>query len=82
MAPTGGLKLEIQGGTPYDRRVRFAELTVGPADGDEVRLVTDANGRLRYRLASGEYVIRVANGGEARCTIRREGWTSVHLQLP
>jgi hypothetical protein len=62
--------------------VRFAEVTVRPDHGDELRLVTDADGRLRYRLASGEYTIRLATGGAAHCMIRHEGWTSVHLRLP
>jgi hypothetical protein len=82
VTPTGGLKLSVHGSTAQDRRARFAELTVRPDDGDEVRLVTDASGRLRYRIPLGEYEIRLAHGGQARCRIRREGWTSVHLQLP
>jgi hypothetical protein len=82
MTPSGGLKLAVHGDTRQDRRVRFAEITVRPDDGDAVNLVTDAGGRLRYRLPCGEYEIRLANGSEAHCTVRREGWTSVHLQLP
>jgi hypothetical protein len=78
----GGLKLSVHGDARHDRRVCFAEITVRPDGGDGVRLVTDAQGRLRYRLPSGEYEIQAPHGAEARCTIRREGWTSVHLQLP
>ena len=62
--------------------MRFAELSVRSDRGKAVHLVTDASGRLRYHLPAGEYGIRLASGREARCTIRREGWTSVHLQLP
>jgi hypothetical protein len=82
VTPIGGLKLSLHGRTRDDRRVRFAEVAVRPDNGDELRLVTDADGRLRYRLALGEYEIRLATGGEARCTIGREGWTAVHVRLP
>ena len=82
MAPAGGLKLAVHGGGRDDRRVHFAEVAVRRDDGDERHLVTDADGRLRYRLPSGEYEIQVATGGGAHCTIRPDGWTSVHLQLP
>jgi hypothetical protein len=82
MGPADGLKLAVHGSGRDDRRVRFAEVTVRPDGGEERHLVTDADGRLRYRLPSGEYEIRVDTGGEAHCTIRPDGWTSVHLQLP
>ena len=83
MSPSGGLKLSVHGETRKDRRVRFAEVTVRPDAGEEVRLVTDAGGRLRYRLPSGEYEIGLVSGSDdAQCTIRRNGWTSLHLQLP
>ncbi len=82
MASGGGLKLAIHGETRRDRRVRFAEVTVAPEHGAEVRLVTDAEGRLRYRLPRGEYDIRTASGGEAHCTVRSHGWSNIHLTLP
>ena len=82
MTPLGGLKLSLHGATRHHRRVRFAEITVRPENGDEMRLVTDAAGRLRYRLPSGEYEIEVGSGGGAPCTVQREGWTSVRVRLP
>jgi hypothetical protein len=82
MTPTAGLKLYLHGATPRDRRVRFAEIMVRRENGDEMRLVTDAAGRLQYRLPSGDYEIEVAGGGGAPCTIQREGCTSLRVRLP
>ena len=48
----------------------------------ERALVTDARGRLRYRLAAGDYELRLADGGGTRFAVADEQWTSVRLKLP
>jgi hypothetical protein len=83
MKPAGGLKLALQKVGRDDRRVRFAEVLVAAAgDRHEIALVTDADGRLRYRLIPGEYRLRVQDSGEARFTVRDRGWTTVRFRLP
>lgn len=82
MTPLGGLKLRLEG-ADNDRRLRFAALSVIQIESDEqVRLVTDSRGRLRYRLEAGEYELRLQLGGETRFVVGEDGWTSVRLQLP
>jgi hypothetical protein len=49
---------------------------------DEIMLVTDARGRLRYRVAAGEYRIRSEEGSEARFAVGGDRWTAVRLRLP
>ena len=56
MPTTGGLKLALQAATRDDRRLRFAQVKLRPAGiEDELSLVTDARGLMRYRLPDGEY---------------------------
>jgi hypothetical protein len=82
----GGLKLELAASAPDDRRVRCAEVSLSPVDGgdagDAVALVTDSRGRMRYRLADGDYVLRLAAGLQSRFSVRDGRWTSVRVRLP
>ena len=56
----GGLRLALEGTSHEDRRVRFARLSLSPVDDErEIALVTDAQGRLRYRLPRGEYRLQL-----------------------
>ncbi|WP_249010523.1 hypothetical protein [Conexibacter sp. DBS9H8] len=43
-------------------------------------LVTDAEGRMRYRLAGGEYLVRL-DGRTSHFTVRDGRWTTVRLSL-
>ena len=78
-----GLRLSLQGDTRDDPRLRFARVGVWPAnDGEPMELVTDAQGRLAYRLSAGDYRLRADDGAEAGFEIRDTGWTRVSLRLP
>jgi hypothetical protein len=78
----GGLKLALEGAVRNDRRVRFANVSLSAADAkDDVALVTDSQGRMRYRLRDGEYRLRVAGGRESRFTVRDGRWTTVRMRL-
>jgi hypothetical protein len=58
MPAAGGLKLALQAATRDDRRLRFAQVKLRtPGIEDALCLVTDARGRMRYRLPDGEYRI-------------------------
>ncbi len=82
MRTIGGLKLELQGSARDDRRVRSADVSLSSADaGDEIALVTDSRGRMRYRLADGDYVLRLGAGHESRFRVRDGRWTSVRIRL-
>jgi hypothetical protein len=79
----GGLKLKLEGTRRNDRRVRFANVAVaGATNREEIALVTDSSGCLRYRLAAGEYRLRVAGGLETPFAVGRGRWTSVRMRLP
>jgi len=79
----GGLKLALEGVVRSDRRVRFANVSVSAADAnDDVALVSDAHGRMRYRLPDGDYLLRIAGGQELRFTVRDGRWTTVRVRLP
>ena len=83
MRSVGGLKLELEGSVRDDRRVRCADVSLSAVDaGDAVALVTDSRGRMRYRLADGEYTLRLAVGHESRFSVRDGRWTSVRVRLP
>ena len=59
MPTTGGLKLALQAATRDDRRLRFAQVKLRTAGiEDEFSLVTDARGRMRYRLPDGFVAMR------------------------
>jgi hypothetical protein len=80
--PEGGLKLHLQGDGRDDRRIRFASICVTPAGAsDELWLVTDAQGRLGYRLAAGEYRLRSEHAPESRFRVDAHGWTTVNLSV-
>jgi hypothetical protein len=82
MRTVGGLKLALEGATRNDRRVRFANVSLSEADAeDDVALVTDSQGRMRYRLPDGEYLLRMTEGRESRFTVRDGRWTTVRLRL-
>jgi hypothetical protein len=83
MAPSGGLKLALVGAGHDDRRVRFARVDVALVGSrDEIELVTDSRGRLRYRLVAGEYRLRLEEGGETRFAVDDRRWSAVRLRLP
>lgn len=79
----GGLKLALEGAARNDRRVRFASVSLSAIDANgDVTLVTDAQGRMRYRLPDGEYLLRIAEGHESRFSVRDGRWTVVRVWLP
>ena len=79
---SGGLKLSVEGAGRGDRRIRFATVHLAASGAQsELTLVTDARGRLRYRLAPGNYRLRLQHGGDACFTVTA-GWTPVRLALP
>jgi hypothetical protein len=83
MRTAGGLKLALEGATRDDRRVRFANVSLSAADAkSDVALVTDSQGRMRYRLADGEYLLRMNGGQELRFAVRDGRWTTVRIRLP
>ena len=59
----GGLKLTLEAANSRDRRVRFAEVSIRRlTDGEPTTLVTDAAGRMRYRLSYGDYRLSMSGG--------------------
>jgi len=79
---TGGLKLALQAATRDDRRLRFAQVKLRTAGiEDALSLVTDARGRMRYRLPDGEYQLSLLGGPCVRFVVRDRCWTTVRLQL-
>jgi hypothetical protein len=63
MPTTGGLKLALRAATRDGRRLRFAQVKLRPAGiEDALSLVTDARGRMRYRLPGGEYQLSLLGG--------------------
>ena len=82
MPTNGGLKLALQAATRDDRRLRFAQVKLRTAGiEDEFSLVTDARGRMRYRLPDGEYQLSLLTGPCVRFVVRDRCWTTVRLQL-
>jgi hypothetical protein len=74
----GGLKLKLEGTRRGDRRVRFATVTVADArERKQIALVTDSSGCLRYRLAAGDYRLRLAEGVETAFAVDIGRWTSL-----
>lgn len=83
MRTAGGLKLALEAASHNDRRVRFANVSLFVVDAkEELALVTDSEGRMRYRLPDGEYLLRVTEGQESCFTVRDGRWTTVRIQLP
>lgn len=83
MPTVGGLKLVLEGAARNDRRVRFANVSLSAADSnDDLALVTDAQGRMHYRLADGEYLLRMSEGQASRFAVREGRWTMVRIRLP
>ena len=82
MPTTGRLKLALQAATREDRRLRFAQVKLRTAGIEEaLSLVTDARGRMRYRLPDGEYQLSLLGGSCARFVVRDRCWTTVRIQL-
>ena len=82
MPTIGGLKLALQAATRNDRRLRFAQVKLRtPEIEDALCLVTDARGRMRYRLPDGEYQLSLLGGPFVRFVVRDRCWTTVRLQL-
>lgn len=81
-AATGGLKLALRAAARDDRRLRFAQVKLRtPGIEDALSLVTDARGRMRYRLPDGEYQLSLLGGPCLRFVVRDRCWTTVRLQL-
>ncbi len=79
----GGLKLWLAGAGSNDRRVRCAPVTVSRIGaGSDLHLVTDAQGRMRYRLPGGDYLLRAPAAQAARFSVRDGRWTTVRVRLP
>jgi hypothetical protein len=82
MKPIGGLKLALEGARHDDRRVRFAPVYVASLGSeDEIKLVTDSRGRMRYRLVAGEYRLRLEEGSKTGFAVHDRRWTVVRLRL-
>jgi hypothetical protein len=83
MRSSGGLKLILTAPQRDDRRVRFAHVGLVSAGTDEeIALLTDARGRLRYHLPPGNYRLRLDDGVETRFSVDRVRWTVVRPSLP
>jgi hypothetical protein len=48
---------------------------------DEIMLVTDSHGRLRYRLTAGDYRLHVQHAPEVSFVVGEHGWTPVRVRL-
>jgi hypothetical protein len=44
-------------------------------------LETDSTGRMRFRLADGDYRLRISDGQETRFAVQDRRWTAVRLRL-
>ena len=78
----GGLMLALQAAARDDRRWRCAQVQLRTAGtGDGLSLVTDARGRMRYRLPGGEYQLSLLGGPCVRFVVRDRCWTTLRLQL-
>lgn len=79
---TGGLKLTLEAANSRDRRVRFAEVWIRrTTDGEPMTLVTDAEGRMRYRLSEGDYRLSMSGGPTADFSVIGNRWTSVRVRM-
>ena len=79
---SGGLRLALEGTSREDRRLRFARVSLSRVgDGQEIALVTDARGRLRYRLPRGEYLLSLDEAAEQHFQVG-DSWTTVRIHLP
>ena len=81
MDTLGGLKLALEGADRNDRRVRAARLVISDRTGIETPVVTDSDGRLRYRLPDGEYILRGPGSEQADFSVADHRWTTVRLRL-
>jgi hypothetical protein len=55
---------------------------VAPVGGnDEIKLVTDSDGRLRYHLVAGDYVLRLEHACDTPFAVGDRGWTAVRVRL-
>jgi hypothetical protein len=82
MKPPGGLKLQLQSARRDDQRLRSAPVSVASLGGeDEITLVTDSRGRLRYRLTAGDYRLQVQHAPEISFAVRERGWTPVRVRV-
>ena len=76
------MKLELRTANRDDRRGRFAPVSVAPVGGnDEIKLVTDSDGRLRYHLVAGDYVLRLEHACDTPFAVGDHGWTAVRVRL-
>jgi hypothetical protein len=83
VSATGGLKLRLEPSRQEDRSTRFARVTLSAIDNERtISLVTDARGRMRYRLAEGEYQLSLVGGEPVRFSVREQRWTLVRVHLP
>jgi hypothetical protein len=82
MKPLGGLKLQLDATRRDNRRLRSAPVSVASMSGEnEIMLVTDSRGRLRYRLAAGDYRLQVQHAPEVSFAVGEHGWTPVRVRL-
>jgi hypothetical protein len=80
--PPGGLKLQLDAASRDDRRLRSASVSVTSVRGeDEIMLVTDSHGRLRYRLPAGDYRLHAQHAPEVSFAVAEHGWTPVRVRL-
>jgi hypothetical protein len=62
--------------------MRFAQVTLSKVGTEDATpLVTDARGRMRYRLPAGEYRLSLASGPHTQFAVHDRRWTTVRLQL-
>jgi hypothetical protein len=79
---TGGLKLRLESSKQEDRRTRFAQVTLSVVENARpILLVTDARGRMRYRLADGEYQLSLIGVEPVRFSVRQQRWTLVRVPV-
>jgi hypothetical protein len=82
MPAAGGLKLRLESAKQQDRRGRFAHVRLSATgDQDPISLVTDARGRMRYRLADGDYELSLVEGTVVPFSVRDQRWTTVRVRL-
>ena len=82
MATNGGVKLRLEPAISNDRRIRHAEVDLTVEASGEVRtLITDAKGRMNYRLDDGNYRLSVLGGPAAEFQVAGQRWTSLRLAL-
>ena len=73
--------MKLESAKRDDRRERSVQVVLEGGSGEATPSVTDARGRLQYRLPEGQYRVRVLDGEETRFVVKDRGWKTVHLAL-